>query len=234
MPMRRSDQVELLDDPAAIPAAAVLRDNLRDIRRVNRYFGGSRATVGAVLPLLRELDNPHPASILDVATGSADIPLAIARHARAARRPIRIVATDLHPEILAVARERTRDTGIVVERADALALPYANGQFDVALCSLALHHFSPADALRLLAEMRRVSRRAMIVNDLERSRLGLAGAWLVSRLLTRNPMTRHDAPLSVRRAYTLAEARDLAIIAGWGQPSVRRAVPFRFVLTGQP
>lgn len=234
MPMPRSEQVELLDAPAGISTAAVLRDNLRDIRRVNRFFGGSRATLGALLPFLHESGASETIDILDVATGSADIPLAIARRARSAGRSVRIVATDFHPEVLAVAREQTRGTDIVVERADALSLPYGDREFDIAVCSLALHHFSPADALRLLAEMRRVSRRAMVVNDLERSRLGLAGAWLVSRVLTGNPVTRHDAPLSVQRAYTPSEALDLGRRAGWRQPAVRRAVPFRFVLTGRP
>lgn len=233
MPMPRSDQPELLDSLPNGASEAVLHANLRDIRRVNR-FGGTRAALGALIPLLRESGHAGPLRILDVATGSADIPLAIARRAERERVPVRIVATDLHAEVLAVAREMTNGTGIVVERADATALPYADECYDVAICSLALHHFAPPDAVRLLSEMRRVSRRAMIVNDLERSRLGLAGAWLAAHALTRNPMTRHDAPLSVRRAYTRSEARDLATSAGWRGVSDRRVVPFRFVLVGRP
>lgn len=234
MPMPRSDEPELLDRLSDETADAALRDNLRDIRRVNRYFGGTRAILGVIAPLLRQRSGVDPLAILDVATGSADIPLAVARLAEQQRVPIRIVATDLHAGVLEVARVATRESAIVVELADALDLPYGDGEFDIALCSLALHHFAPTDAVRLLAEMRRVSRATMIVNDLERSRLGLAGAWLVGHALTRNPMTRHDAPLSVRRAYTRAEARSLAAASGWQLTTVRRAIPFRYVLVGRP
>jgi hypothetical protein len=100
--------------------------------------------------------------------------------------------------------------------------------------SLALHHLETEQAIRALAEMRRVGRRLLVVNDLERSRAGLGGAWLFSRVLTRNRLTRHDAPLSVRRAYTRAEALALARTAGWVDPVVRAVVPFRFVLIGTP
>jgi hypothetical protein len=74
----------------------------------------------------------------------------------------------------------------------------------------------------------------MLVNDLERSWAGYAGAWLFGRLLTSNPMTRNDAPLSVRRAYTRPEALALAHAAGWHGARVRYSVPHRYVLTGRP
>jgi hypothetical protein len=77
-----------------------------------------------------------------------------------------------------------------------------------------LHHLGPADAVTMLREMGRVATRAILVNDLLRSRLGLAGAWLLSRVATRNPLSRHDAPLSVRRAYTKEEMQALAEQAG--------------------
>jgi hypothetical protein len=82
--------------------------------------------------------------------------------------------------------------------------------------------------------MRRVGRRLLVVNDLERCRSGYVGAWLVGRLFTRNRLTRHDAPLSVQRAYTRDEALALARAAGWGQAHVRGAAPFRYVLTDAP
>ena len=86
----------------------------------------------------------------------------------------------------------------------------------------------------VLSEMRRVGRRLLLVNDLERSRAGYAAAWLAGNLLTRNRLTRHDAPLSVRRAYTQSEALTLARGAGWRQTHVRGAAMFRFVLLGAP
>jgi hypothetical protein len=76
-----------------------------------------------------------------------------------------------------------------------------------------LHHFSEEDAVRLLREMGRVTRQALIVNDLRRSPTALVLIWLITRFV-RSRMTRYDGPLSVRRAFTLEEMRRLAHAAG--------------------
>ncbi len=232
--LARTHQMELLDQLGDHAPVDVLGGNLRDIRRANRWFGGTRAVQTALAPLLRSQDVPTPISILDVATGSADVPIALADWARRAGHDVRIVATDIQPDVLLVARAAVGSTGISVEQADALNLPYPNNSFDVVTLSLALHHFEVDEALRVLREMRRVARRMMIVNDLERSMSGYAGAWLFGHLLTSNPMTRNDAPLSVRRAYTRSEALALAHGAGWHAARAQYSLPQRYLLTGRP
>jgi SAM-dependent methyltransferase len=233
VPPARTSQLELLDTLDRGVPAPELAGNLRDIRRANRWFGGTRAVVRGIRDsgLGNRGAAGRPVTILDLATGSADIPLAIAELARREGWRVAVTATDVQPAVLAVARAAERPGLLRVEAADARDLPYADASFDVVTLSLALHHFEPDDAARVLREMRRVGRQ-LIVNDLERSRPGLAAAWLFAHLLTRNRLTRHDAPLSVRRAYTPAEALALARAAGWNAARVRRAQPFRFVLTG--
>jgi SAM-dependent methyltransferase len=232
--LARTDRVELLDRADGPASRDELAVNLRDIRRANRYFGGTRAVLACLRPVLAELAAANPVAILDLATGSADIPIAIDDLARRRGWDARIVATDVQPEIVAAARERVGARPIDVQQVDARELPYPDGAFDVVLLSLALHHFAPDEALRVLREMRRAGRARLIVSDLERSRAGYAGAWLFGHLLTGNRMTRHDAPLSVQRAYTPEEALGLARAAGWRAPVVRRVVPFRYVLTDGP
>lgn len=233
MPLARTQQAELLDRLGDRAKAEDLNGNLRDIRRANRWFGGTRAVVSQLAPLLRAWDATVPLSILDVATGSADVPLALSAWAEREGIEARIVATDVHPAVLAVARAAERPGRIVVEQADALCLPYPDDAFDVVTLSLALHHFEPEDALQVLREMRRVGRLELIVSDLDRSRLGYLGAWLFGHLLTTNRMTRNDAPLSVRRAYSRPEALALAHAAGWHAARVRGVLPARYLLTGR-
>jgi hypothetical protein len=100
------------------------------------------------------------------------------------------------------------------------------------MCTLALHHFDPPQAAQLLAELGRVSRDVLVFDAL-RSRAAYFGAWLMTRLLRMHPMTRHDAPMSVLRAYTAAELRELASTAGVFNPVVRVTFPFRLVLAGE-
>jgi SAM-dependent methyltransferase len=209
--LRRTVEPEWLDAPGH--DAAALDGNLRDLRRVNYWLGGVRLSRRALARLTADLPAGAPLAVVDVAAGGADVPQALARWAaRCGLRP-RVLATDQSPAILRRAAADPRPA-LALVAADARALPLADASVDVAICSLALHHFPPADAVRLLREMARVARRGVVVNDLVRDWFGYGGAWLLSRALTTNPLTRHDAPLSVRRAYTVPEMRALAARAG--------------------
>jgi 2-polyprenyl-3-methyl-5-hydroxy-6-metoxy-1,4-benzoquinol methylase len=232
----RSNRSELLDQLTDSVTREELAGNLRDMRRANRYFGGTRAVVKTLLPIIRTLSDRHdgPVTVLDLATGSGDIPVALLEAAHNAALSIRVIATDLQPEVLAAAGSDDVDGALTIEQADARALPYADNAFDIVTLALAFHHFDPADAVRVLNEMQRVGRHALLISDLARTLPGYGGAWLFGHLLTRNRLTRHDAPLSVKRAYTPAEALELTQLAGWRRARVRSVLPFRYVLTGQP
>lgn len=222
--MRRLAGVtELLDGPLDDPGA--LRDNLRDLRRANRFTGGgalSRRAIEALAP------PPAAVTVLDVGTGAADIPLALLAHARKRRRALAITAVDSRPEILDAARairpNLDRIEGLELDVADGRGLPYPDASYDVAHASLVLHHLDPAQAVAFLSELARVSRVGVVVNDLSRRRITLIGAWLLSRTFTRNRYSRHDAPLSARRAYTLREAIGLLAEAGLRPISVTQGV----------
>jgi SAM-dependent methyltransferase len=111
--------------------------------------------------------------------------------------------------------------------ADALALPFRDGSVDVAMCSQLLHHFTDADIERLLRELHRVSRRAVIVCDLRRSWLAAAGFWLVSFPLRFHPITRHDGVVSVLRGFTAGELRRHVNAATGASPRISHRLGFR-------
>ena len=202
----RIDADELLDHDGHDPAE--LAGNLRDIRTVNRLAGGA-ATVLRHLPgLVCRVPRGRPVEILDLATGSGDIPYVLAAWAARNARPVRMTVTDLSPRILAEARRTLAGiANVTYAVCDARAVPLPDGSFDIALCSLSLHHFPPRDAVRVLREMERLCRVGFIVNDIRRCAPGYLAAWAASRVATRNRLTRHDMPLSVRRAYTPRELR---------------------------
>ena len=214
----RSTALELIDGPVDSPRE--LEESFRDIALINRRFGGTAVVRFA----LRDL---KPRTLLDVCAGVADIPIAIAASARRRGQSLTVTCLDNNETLVELARERhAGDPGIAFVCGDATKLPFHDGAFDVAMCNLALHHFDPDAAVGLLRELRRVSRLTPIVTDLTRSRLALLAAWTFSRLFTRNRLTRNDAPLSARRAYTRDEVIVLARAAGWRTP---RTEPFRFI-----
>jgi SAM-dependent methyltransferase len=224
--MRRSvDVEELLDGPLDDPAA--LRDNLRDLERANRWLGGAALSAHGIDALAGDRET---LTVLDVGTGAADIPAALlARAARAGRR-LRITGIDSRPEVLAAALERRprlrQTSGLELQVGNGRSLPFPDRSFDVAHASLLLHHLDPSAAVVLLREMSRVARRGVVINDLRRGRGVWLGAWLLSRLTTRNRYTRHDAPLSVRRAYSVGELTALIAAAGLRVESLRIGGPF--------
>ncbi|MGH2460915.1 MAG: methyltransferase domain-containing protein [Chloroflexota bacterium] len=225
--LSRIDEPELIDRAGHDPA--VLAANLADIRRVNRWLRGSKLTCQV---LNQWLPDPRPGadvSILDVATGSADLPEAMLAWGRRRGLRARLLASDISEPILELARRRVSEE-MEFAVADGRHLPFADHSFDVVTCSLVLHHLSPDAATELLREMSRVARRGIIVNDLVRSRLNYWGAWLLCHLLTTNPLTRHDGPLSVRRAYTSGELVALARRAGLDQIAATGFLGYRVAI----
>lgn len=212
-PLARRDQPELMDQPDLDPIE--LAGNLRDIRRVNRLLGGASIVLRHLPTIITTAPRSYSLTLLDLATGSADIPVAISRWAKRRGQAMTLVASDLSDQMLAAARHQIAGhPRISLAHFDARAVPLPDNSFDIVVCSLSLHHFPPGEAVQVLREMRRLARVGFILNDLRRSRLGYAASWVAGRATTRNRLTRHDAPLSILRAYTPAELRDLLRRAG--------------------
>ncbi|PWB80608.1 MAG: SAM-dependent methyltransferase [Candidatus Methylomirabilota bacterium] len=208
-----------------------IRENLRDLERLNRYFGG----VGIVLSYLGRMVGPYlrsPITILDVATGGADIPRAICRWARKRRLTVTIEAIDCRDQILAAATEWSADfPEIRLRRVHAPPLPYPDGSFDYVISSLFFHHLSGTEGVVLLREMARVARRGLLVNDLLRGQLARLLTAITTRLLSGNRLTRHDGPISVLRSFRPPELRRMAIEAGLADVRLSRHPWFRLALT---
>jgi ubiquinone/menaquinone biosynthesis C-methylase UbiE len=208
----RIDEPELIDDENQ--PYADFRVSMSDVRNANRFLGG---TVVVTRQMKRWFQNPalhalnRSLTILDVATGSADIPEALLPLAVRARIPIKIIGLDFSPPILRFAHEKIGDhSKIRLLRGDAFRLPFADNSIDIVLCSLAFHHWGMEQSIVALREMERVARFGWVVNDLRRA----WSAWYLIRLvanLTRmNRLTRHDGPASVLRAYSIPEYRQMA------------------------
>jgi ubiquinone/menaquinone biosynthesis C-methylase UbiE len=208
--MRRVEHaVEYLD--RSVPRAD--RDaSLADIDRLN-VLGGYALTRRALRRLTAGVPAARPLVVIDVGGGRGDFARRLMRDAARDGRAVRVVVVDRDADLLASAARGPQGAPLVV-RADATALPFREGSADVVTLSLTLHHLDPDGAVASLAEMRAVARRGVVVNDLLRTPLSLALVWLATRLVARHWISRHDGPLSVRRAYSPDELRALAEKAG--------------------
>jgi len=226
-PPREIVRRELMDELDA-PVSDLDR-NLSDIALLNR-FGGTQTIQRHVAPFLARLRAGETLRILDIGTGAADIPVALADWARRRGDRMRIVALEMHPTIwrhAARAVEATPEVRVVA--ADALQSPIRPGSVDVALCSLVLHHLPEDAVVALLRQLAALVRLGFVISDFRRDRLAWAAVWLVTRAARCGRMARHDGPLSVRRAYTPAELTRLATRAGLPELRWQRAPAFRQV-----
>ncbi len=226
----RRKLIELLDQPDVEVQA--LAGNLAHLRLMNRWFGWSRALTRDLLALMHRR-GLREALLLDVATGSADVPQAAAAALARRGRRLHLLASDVARPVLHEARARAaHGWPVQLLQHDARAIPLRDGSVDIVTCCLAAHHLDPPGVHALLTEMWRVARHAVVVSDLARGPLAYLGARLLA-LVLRNPLTAHDGPVSVLRAYTPAELRRLAAEAGLAQVRVRTHLPARMILIAE-
>ena len=194
------------------PVSSELEKDLRNIRQLNRFFGSHRL----VLHFLRRWIKPGDhVRIVDLATGSGDIPRLIVDYAQKIGAKVEVDALDRQSATLEIARKLSGNyPEISYIDANILEWQPAN-PYDIVLCSLALHHFSDEDAVRLLRRCRELSQKFVLVSDLRRGLLATIGVYLLTALIFREPMTRYDGRVSAARAFSFAELDDLAGRAGW-------------------
>lgn len=201
------------------PVSEDLKIDLETLEKLNRHFG----SYDLIRYFLQRWIAPgESVSVLDLCTGSGDIPRYVADWSRAQKSIVRIHGIDFQPSTLSIAEAKSvLYPEITYEIADVLRFMPAQ-PFDIVICSLALHHFGFPDALNLLQRIRSFGRRGVVVADLARSDFGIVGIYLLTSLLVRHPMNKYDARLSMCRAFSFQELAAAAVAAGWSGFGHRR------------
>jgi len=226
-----------MDDPS-VPREELAKA-LKFIRRVNQRLGGQRALLGHLRVWSRSWPRNRAITLLDIGTGSADLPVSAVRWARTRGFDLRVTAIDVHDTTLELAREYLRGNpgeagNIELVKANALELMsrYEPGSFDYVHAGMFLHHLSGLETLTMLRIMDRLARAGLIWNDLVRSRIALAAAKVLTAIST--PMIRHDATASVRAGFIRSEVLDIARRLELGHLKYRQSVlAQRFTLAGE-
>ncbi len=198
------------------------------LARVNRVSRTGARVWEEVRRVARE--GARPVRVLDVACGGGDVLLDLGARARRHDVDVELAGCD----VSAVALERARvraGKGPAVRFTSVDVLRHGvPGRHDVVCSSLFLHHLDREEGVTLLKAMAHAAERVLLVQDLRRTRFGYVLAWVGLRVLTTSDVARTDGPISVRAAYTLDEARELAADAGLDGAEVRPCWPERFVI----
>ncbi len=214
---------ELMDDPQL--DANEHRHALSGLARINRLSGSANLLWPEIVRWSRTLQ--RPISVLDVATGSGDVPAELLLRAQRAQVALHLTGCDVSP--IAVAAAQAKCPGGTFFVHDILQEP-PPGCYDVVTCSLFLHHLTEGDATTLLQHLKCVTGKMILVNDLARSRWNYVAVWLACHALTRSRVVRFDGPASVRSALTPSEVLALAERSGFNDAKVRSYFPCRYLL----
>lgn len=223
---------------AGVGSEAEVTDAYRQLEWVNLWLGGYRASLDPLREMIRDLPpESGPLSLLDVAGGDGRFAARLLERLSSPAAPATAWVLDLGrvPTALAAARRPPRGR-LVALRGDARRLPFPDRAVDVAHTAAFFHHLGVDDARQVLAEMCRVSRRLVLVNDLVRSWVAAGSIWILAGVGSRNRLIRHDGRLSVLKSFRPWELLALARAAGAATSGFRwrlvRTFPYRMTLAG--
>ena len=226
---QRSEELEHIDKGDYTPDE--YEGCMVELRRVNRFLGDTAIW-------RRELGDEaervpfNDFSVLDVGAGTGELLRVTARWARKSGRRARLVGIELNARSAEGIVEESKDfSEICSVRGDALRLPFEDGCFDFAVCSLMMHHFKNEDAITVLSELGRIASRRVFVIDLYRHPLAYFLYTTVGHLVLHTRLLREDGALSILRSFRPAELQRLATHAQLKNFRVERRFPFRLLLT---
>jgi len=226
---QRSLELEHLDKGDY--SAAEYEGCLVELRRVNRWLGDARALRHSLISELESFDLGK-FSVVDVGAGSGELLRVVADWARSNGRRARLVGLELNQRsATAILEQSAGFREIAAVRGDAFRLPFADRQFDYAMCSLFTHHFNDADVVKILTELARVASRRIFVIDLHRKPVPYYFYTTIGKLFLHNRLIREDGALSILRSFKPAELENLAARAGLEGITVTRRFPYRLVLS---
>jgi 2-polyprenyl-3-methyl-5-hydroxy-6-metoxy-1,4-benzoquinol methylase len=206
---------------------------LSGLQRINAWTGNASLVWKHLSALAREC-NARPLRVLDIATGAADIPIALLKISASQGMKLEIDACDFSEQAIDFATENCSAAKVAVRlfRHDILRDEICD-QYDVVMCSQFLHHLTDEEVAIVLRKMKLAATRRVVAVDLERGRLNWLQVWFATRVLSRSKIVHFDGPQSVRAALAVEEFSNLAQLVGFASFKIHRRWPCRFVLVGE-
>ncbi|WP_027003929.1 methyltransferase domain-containing protein [Hugenholtzia roseola] len=226
---KRSYQKELMDELTL--EGEDLRRNLEELAFINTHLGGYEVLTSAIhfLEKRKKIDLQQPLSLLDVGSGGGDTLRFLAKYFRRKRWQGNFMGIDANPFMVNYSRMRSLVfPEISFDICDITKPEFENLEADIVICSLFCHHFEDEALIALFRNLKKISKKAFIINDLERNRLAFYAIKSLTHFFSKSYLVKHDAPLSVRRAFKRQELAELLEAAGIKKYRIRWKWAFRY------
>lgn len=223
----RSGESELMDSPDV--SVQLLHKNLGELDMLNRYLGGHAISIKGIQQLITDHDKVY--HIVDLGCGSGDVLKYISRWARKAHFTVRLTGVDKNKAAIQYLTEHNSGypeiTGVVGDYKEYLE---TGTKVDIVHCSLFCHHLDNSELLELFLYLKTYTGVGFVINDLQRSPVAYYSVWFLTRLLLGSPLSKHDGPVSVLRAFTSEELALIIRDAGMSEFSIHWKWAFRFLV----
>lgn len=203
----RSDATEIMDDFSL--KGMLLRDTLDKLGKINKWLGGNNVTINGVKQLLKNKDKAKIVTIIDLGCGHGDMLRLLADYGRKQGFKFKLVGIDANQDAIDYANELSKSyEELSFKNIDIFSEDFQNLDFDIALSTLFLHHFSHIEILQLLRLLNK-ARIGIVINDLHRSKMAYGLFKLLSVTIT-NPMIVQDGLTSILRAFKRHELEQMS------------------------
>ena len=225
----RASGPELMDDLTL--ATDALRQNLDELETINTWLGGYAPVLHALARLRPRFPAERPLRVADLGSGGGDTLRHVVRWARKNEVSVELTGIDANAFMLEYATVKSQEfPEISYRQFDIFSPEFQAEPFDVLTCSLFCHHFTDEELVLLLRQWQTQAGVAVVINDLHRHWLAYHSIKWLTRLLGGSYLVRHDAPLSVARAFRREDWVALLARAGITKYELRWRWAFRWQL----
>ncbi|MGK0391598.1 MAG: 2-polyprenyl-3-methyl-5-hydroxy-6-metoxy-1,4-benzoquinol methylase [Maribacter sp.] len=222
----RSNEAEIMDDLDM--SGEILIDSLDKLANINKWLGGNKATIDGIKTLLKTYSKDKVISIIDLGCGNGDMLIRVANFGRKNGFKFQLLGLDANQATIDYAIELSTDyPEISYRKEDVLSKEFKERTYDIALCTLFLHHFEDDVALGFVKNMVDNSAIGVVVNDLHRHAMAYYLFTLLS-LTIKNHMVKSDGLKSILKGFKRIDLERFS-----DQLKVKRTITWRWAFRYQ-
>ncbi len=227
----RSYQKELLDEADIRPE--LLFQNLRELEFINKYLGGHRISILGLKRLLSQCHSFSNRTIVDIGCGGGDSLKALSNWAKSQQQTPSFIGIDLKDDCIQFAKANCQTFPDIQFLCDDFRNVFDRNEVHIVHASLFCHHFREEEIVSFL-KLCNQHKAIFVINDLERNPLAYYSIKWLTRLFSKSPLVKHDAPLSVKRGFKKTEWKVMLEQAGIQNYSIQNYWAFRHLIIAYP
>lgn len=221
----RSDQFEIMDDMTM--SGPELKRTLDLLASINLYLGGNALTLNGIQKMIEPVSKENPIRIVDLGCGNGDMLRKLHEFGKRKGYHFELLGIDANPASVAYATELSEGmSNISFSTVNIFSPEFREMEYDIAIATLFMHHFSDEEITGLISGIKEKSRIGVLINDLHRSEMAYGLFWFIS-LFFGNHVARNDGLISIRKAFRREDLKKYAQQVK-GESSIKWRWAFRY------